>query len=207
MDTHVEEIKRRGFLGADLTNEDWKILLSDAEEVGSLQGVLIALTKLQTHPVTTALESLLCTAICVGDAETAIDTCRHIGRDLLPSEKSLLVESVVLSGNVGGFIKHVDDSGDRMKLLLHTAIVIGVCRFLYKKSTGIVPKLTLATWLRTYHREFGYFSPSYSIIKSEYYPEAILLRLKRTSLAHFAGALLVEGLISREDFRFIIKTV
>lgn len=205
MDAHIEDIKRRGYLGADLTEDDWRLLLSDAEEVGSLQGVFTALTKLNTHPITDTLESLLCTAICVGDVETALDTCKHLGRELLPNEKLVLIESVMLSGNAKGFIECIEFQGCEMRALLHTTIVIGVCRFLYKKRTGSLPRITLTTWLRVCHREFGSFSPRSHFVLSEFYPGAILLRLERSTLGHFAGALLMESFISRGNFRLIIK--
>lgn len=204
MDDRIENIKQRGYLGADLTKDDWRLLLSDAEEVGSLQGVFTALTKLGEHPITNALESLLCTAICTGDVETALDASKHLGRELLQEEKLLLIESVVLSGNAKGFIECIDFYENEMFALLHTTIAIGVCRFLYKKRAGTFPTITLATWLGVCHREFSSFSPRVHFVLSEHYPGAILLRLEQSALGHFAGALLMEGIISRENFRLII---
>lgn len=205
MDVHIEKIKERCYLNTDLTENDWKLLLTEEEEIGSLQGVFTALTKLPTYPVTDALERLLCSVICTGDAETAISVCRHLGRDLFLMEGISLIENILLSGDAETFINHFEIDGVELRALLHTTIVIGVCRFLYKRRTGKFPEIELTTWRKICTSEYNFFSPRARFVTSRKYPGAILLRLERHSLAHFAGALLREGLISRENFRHIIK--
>jgi hypothetical protein len=205
VDALIEKIKKRGHLGEDLTENDWKLLLADAEEFGSLQGVLAALKKLPSYPVMDALEKLLCTAICTGDAETAIITCRHLGRDLFLREEITLVENITLNGDVEKFIDHFEIHQNELRDMLHTAIVIQVCKFFYKRRTGKFPEIELTTWLEICNREYKTISPYARFVSSRKYPGAILLRLGRHSLVRFAGVLLREGFISRENFRIIIK--
>jgi hypothetical protein len=191
--------------GKDLERDDWEKLLQDGEDLGGLDAVLIALEKLEEKGNREPLERLLLTSICSGNGSVAIETSRLLGRKLDNTEQEMLLESMVLAGNVEDFQRYIVVDHPELYALVHTAIVLAVTRHLYKKSHGLFPNANLFNWPKIYVKELMLFELSMRATSSLWFPGSHIIVLKTISLERLIGALLMEGIISKECARAIIR--
>lgn len=200
MDTSIEELLRQGLLGTSLTTLDWDMLLQEASDAGSLQGVFVASHKLKTKPSKAILENLLLTALCTGKCGVAIDTCKELQRELVEKERNLLAESLVLSGNVQEFFECIPIEDEGVLSMFHTTIAIAVSRLLRRNRQQEPPiKINLYSWVEVYQAELSLFNPqAKAIIRSRMDPFGIFFIFSKDTLNRFLGALLVENCITKE---------
>ena len=207
MDTLIQEIKRRGKLGLDLTPVDWILLLQEASDKGSLQGVFAASAKLKTTPPSAVLENLLLTAICTGDCEEAVSTSKELKRKLSVVELSLLTESTILCGNVQGLLDTFYIYNPLWLAMLHTTIAIAVSRLLRKNKGMAQPaKSNLHSWIQIYDEDLAVFTPEVKHgIFSDLPPSGTFLIFSQETCLKLIGALLVENMITKKTAEEIIS--
>lgn len=159
MDKSFEQLKKQVMTESVLTKNDWQILLQDASDIDSLDGVLIASQKLQRKPPRVTLENILLTALCGGDYNIAKKAHKVLARELTESEKAVILEGSILLGKVQGIVDNITITNKGMLSMLHTAIAISVFSLLKKKRGEPFPKIVnLHTWAKTYEREYSHFN-------------------------------------------------
>lgn len=200
MNNPITELIHNAKLGIDLTQIDWEILLREASDAGSLEGVLTASLKLNKKPSEKTLENLLLATVSMGKPDIALDTCKHLKRGITQLELSLLIESTILSGNVEEFFKCIPVVDDETLAMLHTTMAIAVCRILRKKRGGILPYyINLRSWVDVYHKEFNLFRPTARKrlnSKDRLFGDYFIF--SEETKHKFLGALIVEDMISKE---------
>lgn len=200
MDNSVLKLLKQGDAGTKLTYEDWQLLLQDASDAASLNGVYVAAFKLNTKPPTETLENLLLSALCVGACEVAIDTSKEIKRDLTELEKRLLIEGAVLFGDIGGFHKCIKIDDESILGMFHSCGMIAACRALrVRRGEDLPTHINLHSWVTVYAKELSFFNFEYatSIETQDPLPGTFFI-LNEASRNLLVGALIVSDLISRE---------
>lgn len=207
MDTLIQELKRRGKLGLDLTSVDWSLLLQEASDNGSLRGVFAASAKLKMTPPLAVLENLLLTAICTGNCEEALNTSKELKRKLSVVELGLLTESTILCGNVQGLLNTFYIYNPLWLAILHTTMAIAASRLLRKNKGLTQPKRSnLHSWVQIYNEDFALFSPEvkYSIL-SDLPPPGTFFIFSQETCLKLIGVLLVENMITKQAAAEIIS--
>lgn len=200
MDKSVAELKRQGMLGSVLTKEDWQVLLQEASDIGSLNGVLVASQKLQCKPSKEILENLLLSALCKGDCGVARKAHRVLERELTETEKAIMLGGAILLGKVGEIVDNIKITNKGMLSMLHTATAISVFNLLRQKRGVSFPKtINFHTWVRTYWREYSYFNlkPKHTIVTTSPISGTFLI-FTEESKRTLTGALLSNDIITRE---------
>jgi hypothetical protein len=207
MDASIKELLRGARLALSLTPIDWDILIKDASDSGSLDGVLVAANKLHIMPPAEALENLLLTSLCSGKGAVAFATCKALNRTLTEEEGNILTESTILAGGVEDFLKHPGVTNFTTLTMLHTTIALGVGRTLRlkRKSEPLPQRINLNSWVDSYHRELSPFGITahkeikvYAGIPGHFY------LFSRDTLNRLLGALLMDGVISKECLKTIL---
>lgn len=207
MDSSITELLRQGRLGTNLTDVDWNILLQDASDSGSLDGVLVASNKLKRKPPLSTLENLLLTAICSGEGKTAVAACTEIKRNLTEKETFVLLESIILSGNVQEFFDCFSVDNKEVLGMFHTTMAIAVCRSLRRNRKENMPMIVnLHSWVNVYHNEFSIFKPLARIkVSDEELLSGTFFIFTKETCNLLLGALLVEDAINKECAKAIMQ--
>lgn len=200
MDKSFEQLKKQAMSGSALTKNDWRILLQDASDIDSLNGVLIASQKLQRKPPRATLEKILLTALCEGDYNIARKTHTTLARKLTEDEKAIMLESAILLGKVEEIVDNTIIQNKGMLSILHTAIAISAFNILKQKRGENLPRtLNLHTWARTYEREYSHFAlkPKHTILTTSPISGTFFI-FTEESVCTLTGALLSNDIITRE---------
>lgn len=203
----IKELARQGLLGTALTETDWTILLQDASDFGSIDGVLTASIKLHCKPPKETLENLLLSALCKGEYSTAYATAKALGRGLQKNEKNLLLQGAILSGNVQEMFNHTTIDSVPKLGIFHTTAAIAVCRSIREKEKLELPyHVNLKEWSIPYAKELLRFNLTADHKLDLVTPLAGLFFIftQETSLT-LAGALLCDNLVNKECANALIN--
>ena len=153
MDHAIEELVRQARFGLALTTVDWEIILGDAVDLGDINILLTAASKLRYTSPRAALENLLHAAIHRGNCSLALTACKELNRKLDEKETKILLEAAVLFGNVQEIFNTYEINAGAIFPIFQTSSAIAVCRSMCRKHNLSTPnKLSLKTWPLAYTR-------------------------------------------------------